>query len=57
MGLEATMILVDNSEYSRNGDFFPSRWEAQKDSVSMVSQAKLQANIESGVGLMTMGNR
>lgn len=37
MGLEATMILVDNSEYSRNGDFNPSRWEAQKDVINLLS--------------------
>jgi len=28
MGLEATMVIVDNSDYSRNGDFMPTRWEA-----------------------------
>jgi len=26
--LEATLIVVDNSDWSRNGDFLPNRWEA-----------------------------
>ena len=29
MPLEATMILMDNSEWNRNGDLPLSRWEAQ----------------------------
>ncbi|ORY09473.1 hypothetical protein BCR34DRAFT_589327 [Clohesyomyces aquaticus] len=55
MVLEATMIVVDNSESSRNGDYVPSRWEAQQDAVNLVFSAKTQANPESSVGLMSMG--
>ncbi len=33
MSLEATMIILDNSDYARNGDYYPTRWEAQKDGV------------------------
>lgn len=29
MPLEAAMVVLDNSEYSRNGDLSPSRWDAQ----------------------------
>ena len=29
MVLEATYLCVDNSDYMRNGDFAPSRMEAQ----------------------------
>jgi len=36
MGLEATMVIVDNSDYSRNGDFIPTRWEAQIDAVNII---------------------
>ncbi|KAK6336337.1 hypothetical protein TWF696_001898 [Orbilia brochopaga] len=53
--LEATMIVVDNSESSRNGDYTPSRFEAQVDAVSLIFSAKTQANPESSVGLMSMG--
>ncbi|KAL2352200.1 hypothetical protein BJ546DRAFT_988846 [Cryomyces antarcticus] len=55
MVLEATMIVVDNSESSRNGDYVPSRFEAQADAVNLIFQAKTQANPESSVGLMSMG--
>ncbi|KAL9584627.1 MAG: hypothetical protein Q9212_002003 [Teloschistes hypoglaucus] len=57
MVLEATMIVVDNSESSRNGDYVPSRWEAQSDAVNLIFSAKTQANPESSVGLMTMGGK
>ncbi|OSS54618.1 hypothetical protein B5807_01004 [Epicoccum nigrum] len=55
MVLEATMIVVDNSEASRNGDYVPSRWEAQSDAVNLIFSSKTNANPESSVGLMTMG--
>jgi 26S proteasome regulatory subunit N10 len=55
MVLEASMIIVDNSEASRNGDYVPSRWEAQQDAVNMIFSAKTGANPESSVGLMSMG--
>lgn len=49
------MIIVDNSEASRNGDYIPSRFEAQADAVNLIYTAKTQANPESSVGLMSMG--
>ncbi|KAH4657514.1 hypothetical protein HBH79_205210 [Parastagonospora nodorum] len=55
MVLEASMIVVDNSEASRNGDYLPSRWEAQQDAVNLIFSAKTGANPESSVGLMSMG--
>ncbi|KAL9124705.1 MAG: hypothetical protein Q9217_005989 [Psora testacea] len=57
MVLEATMIVVDNSESSRNGDYVPSRWEAQSNAVNMIFSAKTQANPESAVGLMNMAGK
>jgi len=49
------MPSVDNSESSRNGDYVPSRWEAQADCTNLIFQYKTQANPESSVGLMSMG--
>jgi 26S proteasome regulatory subunit N10 len=49
------MIVVDNSEASRNGDYVPSRWEAQSDAVNLIFSSKTNANPESSVGLMSMG--
>ena len=55
MSLEATFIVVDTSEYAQNGDYTPSRFEAQQDAVHMLFQTKVNANPESAVGLMSMG--
>ena len=46
------MIIVDNSEYTRNGDFSPSRFQSQLDAVSILSRNKTGANAESSVGLV-----
>lgn len=46
---------VDNSEFMRNGDFVPSRLQAQQDAVSLVCHAKLRSNPENNVALLTMG--
>jgi len=52
--LEATIIVMDNSESSRNGDYTPTRFGAQADAVNLIYNAKTNANPESSVGLMTM---
>jgi len=54
MPLEATMIVMDNSDYMRNGDFAPSRLEAQQDAVNLLAGAKTQSNPENTVGVLTM---
>ena len=46
---------VDNSESSRNGDYVPSRWDAQTDAANLIFASKTQSNPESSVGLMSMG--
>ncbi|CAG0881580.1 unnamed protein product [Darwinula stevensoni] len=56
MVLESTMICVDNSEYMRNGDFIPSRLQAQQDAVNLICHSKTRANPENNVGLLTMAN-
>eukprot|EP01027_Heterolobosea_sp_BB2_P012884 GEZU01018631.1.p1 GENE.GEZU01018631.1~~GEZU01018631.1.p1 ORF type:complete len:404 (-),score=112.90 GEZU01018631.1:168-1289(-) len=54
MVLEATMICIDNSEWMRNGDYSPSRLEAQQDAVNLICGAKTQSNPENTVGVLTM---
>jgi len=51
------MIVVDNSESSRNGDYTPTRFEAQADAVNIIFQNVVQGNPESSVGLMSMGGK
>ena len=69
MVLEATMIMyfpapehtnkisVDNSEYTRNGDFTPTRFGAQADAVNLIFGAKTQSHPESTVGIMTLAGK
>lgn len=57
MVLEATLICLDNSEWMRNGDYTPSRLEAQNDAVQFVCGAKLQSNPQSSVGVMTYASQ
>ncbi|GAB9464037.1 hypothetical protein Gpo141_00001478 [Globisporangium polare] len=57
MVLEATMICLDNSEWMRNGDYIPSRLEAQHDAANLLCGTKTQSNPESTVGVLTMAGK
>ena len=57
MVLEAVMVVVDNSESSRNGDYQPTRFDAQADAVSTLFQTITNGNPESSVGLMSNGGK
>ncbi|KAF2076607.1 hypothetical protein CYY_002093 [Polysphondylium violaceum] len=57
MTLEATIVCLDNSEWMRNGDFSPSRYEAQKDAVNLICAGKTQSNPESCVAIMSMAGK
>lgn len=51
------MMIIDNSEYIRNGDYQPTRFEAQSDAVNTVFQTKIDSNPENTVGVMTMAGK
>ncbi|XP_043709946.1 26S proteasome non-ATPase regulatory subunit 4 homolog [Telopea speciosissima] len=57
MVLEATMICIDNSEWMRNGDYAPTRFQAQADAVNLICGAKTQSNPENTVGVLTMAGK
>ncbi|KAI0637577.1 hypothetical protein C8Q77DRAFT_1086767 [Trametes polyzona] len=57
MPLEATLIVIDNSEYMRNGDYHPNRFQAQSDAVTTLFQTKVDSNPENTVGFMTMAGK
>ncbi|XP_076961068.1 26S proteasome non-ATPase regulatory subunit 4 homolog isoform X2 [Bidens hawaiensis] len=57
MVLEATMICIDNSEWMRNGDYSPTRFQAQADAVNLICGAKTQSNPENTVGILTMAGK
>ena len=54
MVLESTIICVDSSEFMRNGDFAPSRLQAQQEAVQLVCNAKTRSNPENNIALMSM---
>ncbi|WVZ10503.1 hypothetical protein V8G54_015033, partial [Vigna mungo] len=54
---QATMICIDNSEWMRNGDYAPSRFQAQADAVNLICGAKTQSNPENTVGVLTMAGK
>lgn len=45
---------ADTSEFMRNGDFVPTRIQAQQDAVNLVCLSKTKSNPENNVGLITM---
>ena len=54
MALESTLVCLDNSEFMRNGDYLPSRVEAQKDAAKLVTSYKTMANPENTDGIVSM---
>lgn len=56
MSLFASCSL-DNSEWMRNGDYIPSRLEAQHDAANLLCGTKTQSNPESTVGVLTMAGK
>ncbi|KAJ3432143.1 26s proteasome non-atpase regulatory subunit [Anaeramoeba flamelloides] len=57
MVLEACVILIDNSDHSRNGDFAPNRFLSQIDSISFIAGTKIQQNRVNTVGILSMSGR
>jgi 26S proteasome regulatory subunit N10 len=55
--MEATVVCVDNSEWTRNGDYAPTRFQAQADAVNLLAGAKTEANPENTVGVLTMAGK
>lgn len=51
------MICIDNSEWMRNGDYSPTRFQAQADAVNLICGAKTQSNPENTVGVLTMAGK
>lgn len=50
------MVCVDNSEWMRNGDFIPTRMQAQQDAVNVVCRMKTRQNVENTVGLLSLAD-
>lgn len=48
---------MDNSEWTRSGDYAPTRFQAQADAVNLLAGAKTQAHPENTVGVLTMAGK
>jgi len=48
---------IDSSDFMRNGDYTPTRLEAQHDAVNLICNAKTQSNPESTVGVVACGGK
>lgn len=57
MAQESTIICVDNSEWMRNGDLPPTRFNCQQEAVRALIHYKLRSNPENSVGLLSLANR
>lgn len=57
MPLESCIMCLDVSEYMRNGDYAPTRLDAQYDAACLLGGAKLQQNPESSVGVLSSGGK
>uniref|UniRef100_H2YRD3 VWFA domain-containing protein n=1 Tax=Ciona savignyi TaxID=51511 RepID=H2YRD3_CIOSA len=56
MVLESTVLCIDNSEFMRNGDYLPTRIQAQQDAANMICRTKLRSNPENNVALLSMAD-
>ena len=54
IAMESSVIILDNSEWNRNGDYFPTRFDAQRDASILLFDSKLRSNVENCVGLLLM---
>jgi len=57
MVLEATIICIDNSDWTRNGDYFPSRFQTQIEAVNLIIENRCESNPENSLGIMTMAGK
>jgi hypothetical protein len=48
---------LDTSAFMRNGDYTPSRLDAQYDAAVLLCDAKIEDHPESTVGILTMGGK
>lgn len=46
------MICLDNSDFTRNGDYMPTRFDSQTDAANLLCGAKTNQNPENAVGIL-----
>lgn len=53
---ESTIIIIDTSDYMRNGDYSPIRMDAQIEAVQSITTGRLRKNPENQVGFVAAGS-
>ena len=48
---------MDNSDWTRNGDYHPSRWDSQADAANLIAESKCEKNPENSVGIVSMAGK
>lgn len=48
---------LDNSDWMRNGDYMPSRLDAQQDAANILCTDRINNNPENTVGILTMAGK
>ena len=57
MVLEATILCIDNSDWCRNGDYVPNRFQAQISAANFIIENRCETNPENSLGIMTMAGK
>ena len=57
MVLEASLLCLYNSDWTRNGDYFPSRFRIQVEAANFIIENRCDANPENSIGIMTMAGK
>ena len=57
MVIEATILCIDNSDWTRNGDYYPSRYRIQSEAVSFIVENRCESNPENSLGIMAMAGK
>ena len=57
MVLEATILCIDNSDWTRNGDYMPNRYQAQVAAANFIIENRCETNPENSLGIMTMAGK
>ena len=57
MVLEAIILCLDNSDWTRNGDYFPTRFQTQIEAANLIIENRCESNPENSLGIMTMAGK
>ena len=57
MVLEATILCLDNSDWTRNGDYYPTRWDSQVDAINLIIENRCEKNPENSLGVVSMAGK